>query len=124
MRIKRVGIVAAVVGTAGVLALAPPAVQAAVNYFNEKQIVTGNLGFSACPTGWKLTGGGVAQLPADEFTSSGSLDTTTEYRLTGSYPQGNTWKATARYTYGSTFSGDWSYSSYTYIPQVYAVCVR
>jgi hypothetical protein len=102
----------------GVL-IAPQAVQAAVNYFDTTKIVTGYYGTASCPSGWKVTGGGVYPLPNDYY-SSWSSD---EYKLTGSYPYSQSWKATARQTHGtySSISG-WKFSTSNYTPRVYAVC--
>jgi hypothetical protein len=76
---------------------------------------------SSCPYGWKLTGGGVAELPPNSYYSFAS----TEYALTGSYPTGFGWRATATVTRGTyTNSSGWRYSTSSYSPRVYVVCAR
>ena len=78
--------------------------------------------FSSCPYGWKLTGGGAAELPRSTYFSSSS----TEYALTGSYPSGlNGWRATATVTRGtySDYSG-WRFFTSSYSPRVYVVCAK
>jgi hypothetical protein len=102
-------------------ALAPGSVQAAVNYFNETKVVSGS-GSANCGYGWKMTGGGVASLPSDYFTSTSS----TEYKLTGSQPSFNGWKATAKVTRGtySSYNDEWRYTTSSQYPTVYAVCAR
>jgi len=103
------------------VAVGPGSVQAAVNYFNETRTVSG-YGSANCPYGWKVTGGGVASLPSDYFTSSSS----TEYKLTGSQPNYNGWKATAKVTRGSysSYSDEWRFYTSSHTPNVYAVCTR
>ncbi|MGO4599991.1 hypothetical protein [Terrabacter sp. 2RAF25] len=105
-------------GIAVGILVSPPAVQAAVNYFDTTRTVSGS-GAVSCPYGWRVTGGGVASLPSDYFGSYSSR----EYTLTGSMPYGNGWKATAKQTNGSysTYSG-WRFSTSGYFPQVFAVC--
>lgn len=100
--------------------VSPPAVQAAVNYFDTTKTVSGT-GSVACPYGWRMTGGGVASLPNDYYGGSISR----EYALTGSMPNANGWKATAKQTNGSysTYSG-WRFTTSPYSPRVFAVCAN
>ncbi|XGX79046.1 hypothetical protein LQK93_01845 [Terrabacter sp. BE26] len=115
-RVKYVGFTA--VGVAVGLLVSPPAVQAAVNYFDTTKTVSGT-GTVSCPYGWRMTGGGVAALPNNYYGSTSS----TEYVLTGSMPYGNGWKAAAKQIKGSysSYSG-WRFSTFSYSAQVYAVC--
>jgi hypothetical protein len=103
------------------VAVAPPAVQAAINYFDVTKVVSGS-GSVSCPSGWKLTGGGVAQLPSDRFSSTYS----DEYKLTGSWPYSSrTWKATATKVHGTNYgSTGWRFTTSGYYPRVYAVCAN
>jgi hypothetical protein len=83
-------------------------------YFSTTKVTSGY-----CSYPWKLTGGGVASLPGDYFGTSSS----TEYALTGSFPNGSGWRATATVTRGyySSSSG-WRFSTSSYTPRVYAIC--
>ena len=114
----KLAIVAAAAAGVGMLA-SPPAVQAAVNYFDTTRIVTGT-GTAYCPSGTRVTGGGTYPLPADYFGSSSS----TEYAVTGSYPASTTsWKATGTRVTGSYSSSyGWRFTKWSYSPRVYAVC--
>ena len=83
------------------------------HHFSSTRVTSGS-----CPAG-TLTGGGVGPLPGNYYGSYSS----TEYALTGSYPSGSSWRATAtvtRGTYSST-SG-WRYSTSSYSPRVYSIC--
>jgi hypothetical protein len=84
------------------------------HYFSTTKVTSGY-----CSYPWKLTGGGVAPLPSNYYGSSSS----TEYALTGSYPSGSSWRATATVTRGyySSSSG-WRFSTSSYTPRVYAIC--
>lgn len=102
------------------LVMAPTGVQAAVNYFDQTQIVTAAASEPTsclsgctyyvdvkCPTGWKVTGGGVV-IPTDTST--------TYYTLQQSRPLDlRTWRVEVRKNDGSPWP---------YYPQRYAVCVR
>ncbi len=90
-------------------------------YFSTTKTVSG-YGSASCSYPWKLTGGGVRSLPSDSFSSYSS----TEYKLTGSYPSGSSsWRATATQTRGSySSSSGWRFSTSSYTPAVYAVCIR
>jgi hypothetical protein len=106
----------------GVLAgtmLSPVAVNAAVKYFSTTRTVSG-YGSANCTGTSKLVGGGVQSLPNNYYGSSSSR----EYQLTGSYPSGNSWRATAIETDGtySSISG-WRFTSRSYTPRVSAICV-
>jgi hypothetical protein len=120
-RVVKAGTFVAVGMILGML-FAPQAVQAAVNYFDTTRVVTA-YGYVACPSGWKVTGGGVYSLPSDSSGSTLGSPSSTEYKLTGSYPYGQGWKATARKTNGyySSYSG-WRFYTYNYSPRVYAIC--
>jgi hypothetical protein len=99
------------------LAVIVPATRGAgPHYFSTTRVTSGY-----CPYPWKLTGGGVASLPRDYFGSYSS----TEYQLTGSFPSGSGWRATATVTHGyySSSSG-WRFSTSSYSPQVYAICAN
>lgn len=101
----------------GVL-VSPPAVQAAVNYFDTTKTVSGT-GTVSCPFGTRMTGGGVASLPDDYYGSYSSR----EYMLTGSMPNANGWKATAKQVSGSfSSSRGWTFRTSSYSARVYAVC--
>jgi hypothetical protein len=96
-----------------------PAAQAVVNYFDVTKTVYSSTGRVSCPSGWKVTGGGVATVPRPTYGSTYAY----EYDLTGSYPYGNGWLATATKTtsrYSS--SNGWTYSTTSYSPKVYAIC--
>jgi hypothetical protein len=97
------------------LAVIVPATQGAgPHYFSTTKITSGY-----CSSPWKLTGGGAASLPSNYFGSSSS----TEYALTGSYPTGSGWRATATVTRGSySSSSGWRFSTSSYSPRVYAIC--
>jgi hypothetical protein len=105
--------------TAAATALVLPAStqSASPSFFSTTRTFAG----SYCPYGWKLTGGGVAELPRNSYYST----TSTEYALTGSYPTFNGWRATATVTRGtySDYSG-WRYSTSSYSPRVYVVCAK
>jgi hypothetical protein len=116
-RAARVTLVASgvIVGTA----LAPVTVSAAIKYFSATRTVSG-YGSAYCPGGTKLVGGGVQTLPSNYYGSTSSR----EYQLTGSYPSGNTWRASAVETDGSySSSSGWHFNSHSYTPQVSAICV-
>ena len=103
----------------GMLA-SPVTAQAAIKYFSTTVTVSGS-GSVSCPSGSKLTGGGVEQLPTNRFSSLSSY----EYSLTGSFPSYNGWKATAVLTQGTFFSNSgWSFSTRSYNPRVYAICAK
>jgi hypothetical protein len=104
----------------GVL-VAPQTAQAAINYFDQTQRVSGT-GTASCPSGWKVTGGGVASIHSDYFGSYSS----DEYSLTGSYPTSTTqWRATANRVHGTySSSSGWRFSNWSYSPTVYAICTR
>lgn len=116
-RIKAVLLVLA--GVIAGLVLAPPAVQAATNYFDVTKTVTGT-GTAYCGSGWKVTGGGVYTLPNDYY---GSLSSD-EYSLTGSYPNSSSsWRATGNKVHGTYSSSyGWRFTKYSYSPRVYAIC--
>jgi len=102
------------------LAISPPAVQAAINYFDVTKTLRGN-GSVNCPYGWKVTGGGVQSLPGDSFGSYNS----SEYKLTGSYPTSNGWTATASITRDTYYSNSgWRFTTSSYSTTVYAICVQ
>jgi len=106
---------------AGLAVFVPVNTQAAApTYFSTTTTVSGS-GTAYCSSPWKLTGGGAGPLPGDAFYST----TSTEYALTGSYPSGSTWRATATITRGiySTSTG-WSFRTSSYSPRVYAICAR
>jgi hypothetical protein len=102
--------------TLSIAVLVPVTHGAGPHYFSTTKITSGY-----CSSPWKLTGGGVASLPSDYFGST----TSTEYTLTGSYPSGSSWRATATVTRGyySTSSG-WKFSTSSYSPHVYAICAN
>jgi len=90
---------------------------AGTTFFSTTQTVSGR-GSTTCPYGFKLSGGGVDSLPSDSFGSYSSQ----EYKLTGSFPSSNGWRATAEITRGSyTSNFGWKFSSSGYSPTVYAV---
>ena len=117
-KLKKVALIA--VGLTIGLAVAPATVEAAVNYFDVTKTVSGS-GSVSCPSGWKVTGGGVASLPANSFGSS----TSDEYQLTGSYPTSNGWSASATRVHGTytSYSG-WKFYTYSYTTKVSAICVN
>jgi hypothetical protein len=95
-------------------------VQASIKYFSTTVIVSGS-GSVSCPSGSRLTGGGVEQLPTNRFSSLSSY----EYSLTGSFPTSNGWKATAVLTQGTYSSNTgWRFSTRSYSPKVYAICAK
>lgn len=97
-----------------VAVIVPVTQGAGPHYFSTTKTTSGS-----CSSPWKLTGGGVASLPNDYFGSSSS----TEYALTGSYPSGSSWRATATVTRGRySSSSGWSFSTSSYTPHVYAIC--
>ncbi|GAA5017207.1 hypothetical protein GCM10023258_03330 [Terrabacter aeriphilus] len=101
----------------GVL-VSPPAVQAAVNYFDTTKTVSGT-GSVACPAGTRMTGGGVGSLPDDVFGYTSSR----EYLLTGSMPNANGWKATAKQITGKySDANGWTFRTTSYSAKVFAVC--
>lgn len=102
------------------LMLSPVTANAAIKYFSTTVTVRGD-GYANCPSGSKLTGGGVETLPSNQYGTSSS----SEYSLTGSWPSGNSWRATAievRGSFGS--SSGWRFSNSRYSPKVYAICTR
>jgi len=119
MRRRILPISTLLVGVAAGLALAPTAVQAAVNYFDTTRIVTGT-GTVYCPSGSKVTGGGTYPLPNDYHGSTSS----SEYSVTGSYPSSTTaWKATGKKVQGTYSSTNgWHYYTFLHSPKVYAIC--
>lgn len=107
-------------GLAAGLLVAPATVQAAINYFDVTRVVHGT-GTATCPANWKATGGG-AIAPADTFSSL----TSHEYVLKSSVPYGTTgWKATGTRTNGTfSSSSGWRFSTTSFQPTVYVVCVN
>lgn len=57
----------AAVGLLVGLVLAPTTVRAATNYFDTTKLVSG-VNHATCPTGWRLTSGGVSKVPDDSWT--------------------------------------------------------
>jgi hypothetical protein len=107
------------VAIAGGVVVAPTAAQAAINYFDTTSIKTSS-GSVSCPSGTKITGGGF-KLPNNSYYSQSS----TEYQITGSYPSGNSWQATATRVTGSYSSTKgWTFNTRDYSPSVYAICVK
>jgi hypothetical protein len=99
---------------------AAPAASAATKYLSVTKIYSA-WGSASCPTGWQLTGGGVGALPENYNSSTAS----TEYVLVGSYPQRQSWNAVARRIEGrQNHDGSWNYSTYKYLPAVYAICAK
>ncbi|MGZ4598408.1 MAG: hypothetical protein ACXVYY_06100 [Oryzihumus sp.] len=112
------GVVGTVVVLLGVGLLSPSAVNAAVRYFSTTTTHYGT-GWATCPYGTKVTGGGVGQISSNYYGSSSS----DEYALTGSFPSGNGWRATATHVHGTWYSSSgWRFSSYSYSPPVYVIC--
>lgn len=109
--------------------LAPTGVQAAVNYFDQTQIVTAAASYPyvsgdpanpntdypkvatvSCPRGWKVTGGGYV-LPDDTNN--------TVYWVQSSYPvNSRTWGVV-----GHIYNDFWT-GPRVFYPQRYAVCVK
>jgi hypothetical protein len=118
LRSMLAGVGVTTLGLVGVGLAAPASVSAAVKYFSTTRTVSG-IGSANCPSGTKLTGGGVGTLPADRYSSLSS----DEYQLTGSYPSGASWRTTATKTHG-TYSSTygWRFSTSSYSPKAYAVC--
>lgn len=118
-RLRNSGLVVA--GIIAGLVVAPTTVQAAVNYFDETKLVSGT-GTVNCPSGWRLTGGGLKTLPSNSYGSS----TSREYVVTGSYPYSATsWRATGKQIYGTYSSTNgWRFSTLNYNPSVVAICTR
>ncbi len=119
--LTRLGLVGVGLGIG--LMLAPATVDAAVNYFDTTQTVTTtpNRTLAACPAGTRVTGGGAGPLPSSSYDSRSS----SEYQLTGSFPAGNGWQATATVVRGSySSSSGWSYRSSYYNPKVFAICAK
>jgi hypothetical protein len=113
------GVGVTTLGLVGVGLAAPTSVSAAVRYFSTTRTVS-STGSVYCPSGTKLTGGGVATLPRDYYGSNSS----DEYQLTGSYPSSNTWRASATKTHGSFSSTyGWRFTTTNHSPTVYAICV-
>jgi hypothetical protein len=103
------------------LALLVPATQSAGPQFFSTTIARSGFGFAGCAPGSKVTGGGVATLPRDNFGTSSS----TEYALTGSFPAGSGWSATATVTRGSYSSvSGWRFTTTAYTPRVFVVCAK
>ena len=103
------------------LALAVPATQSAGPQFFSTTTVRSGFGFAGCSAGSKVTGGGVSTLPQDRFSSRSS----TEYALTGSFPSGSGWRATATVTRGDyTDSTGWFFRTSEYTPRVFVVCAK
>jgi hypothetical protein len=118
-RSTKIATVIAVIAVA--LALVVPATQSAGPQFFSTTTTRSGFGFAGCAAGSKMTGGGVATLPQDRFSSRSS----TEYALTGSFPSGSGWDATATVTRGDySDSVGWSFRTSSYTPRVFVVCAR
>lgn len=117
MKFKSI-IIAAVALAVGLI-ISPAAVNAAVTYFSLQTKVYGTNAVN-CPTGYKVTGGGVSELPMN--SNSGS--TKTEYLLRGSWPTTNGWAASARKLVITQSGLSVNVADYAQNVTVWAICVK
>ena len=117
MKFKSI-IIAAVALSVGLI-ISPAAVNAAVTYFSVQTKVSGTNSVN-CPTGYKVTGGGVSELPSNSNTGG----TKTEYLLRGSWPTTNGWAASARKLVITQSGINVSVADYAQNVNVWAICVK
>lgn len=117
MKFKSI-IIAAVALAVGLI-ISPAAVNAAVTYFSVQTKVSGTNAVN-CPAGYKVTGGGVSELPMN----SNSGATKTEYLLRGSWPTANGWAASARRLVITQSGLSVNVADYAQNVSVWAICVK
>jgi hypothetical protein len=117
MKLKSITI-AAIALSVGLI-ISPAAVNAAVTYFSLQTKVSAANAVN-CPTGYKVSGGGVSELPSN----SNSGGTKTEYLLRGSWPTTNGWAASARRLVITQSGLSVNVADYAQNVTVWAICIK
>ena len=111
--------------TAAILVTQTPAAESVTNYFDQTKVVTAkHANVATCPAGWKVTGGGYADVPQTyNFQTDKRFESV---QILRNAPKGNNaWEVQGLRTESHYYSeGQWLTKGYPLPLTVYAICTR